>query len=79
MKLELTEKQTNQPIEEFEASDWVEAVKYVEQNKERFLSLGHQELTITNHATSSICFWKLETEARPMLLTDRLHESSKRR
>lgn len=78
MKLELSVKETNQLLETFEASDWVEAVKFVEEHKQRFLDQGFQELVITNQSSQSVCFWKLESGKRSPILADKLHKNSSR-
>lgn len=76
MHLTITNVETQEVLDKCQATDWLEAVQYVERNKLSFLKEQQSlQVAIVNHQSSLICHWTLIPKERPLLLKDKQHVS----
>jgi len=72
MHLIITNTETQEVLDKCQATEWLEAIQYVEKNKETLLA-GKESLkiSITNKQLALVCVWVLAPKARTSLLSDR--------
>ena len=72
MYLTIYNVETKEELDKCRADEWLEAVQYVEENKQTYLDKGCKRVRIFNKRAKTLCFWDLKEGKRKGILGDKL-------
>jgi hypothetical protein len=78
MHLTIVNKETKEEIDKCQSKEWLEAVQYVEQNKDKYKESGCTEIVILNKRSKLEVHWELIDELRPLILKDKSFDETKK-
>jgi hypothetical protein len=78
MHLTIKDLDSKEILDKCQATDWLQAVQYVELNKLTYLKdQSSLVVAIVNQQSNLVCRWTLTPDKRPWLLKDKMIQESK--